>query len=292
MDGEREGPYDEIYLKPWLFEDRVRLFSLLIEQTHLFAPLSPSSALVAVNPLDPILNSTLHDENLLFGFLIQFLWQAKSGRLQLSPILGVSGYKISDRSWWAGVNFFLSVVPLYGAQKAGWNPLLNAIRIVSDPALPAKFLVNEEGPCPHVIEHWSQYFSMIGDIRRNHITTCPSGGVLSIGSDVRSHLSQLMWNAHNASVKYAVAILKDELEENAPEEQLFGLGWASLVATFAENNPIVTTRSRTKRVNETMFPPRILKLNDDLSDLSLEQQEFVLFMQSLSRTSNQALARL
>ena len=280
-----EIPSEFIHLNPWCFEDRIRLFALLIEQTHISLPSVPSMIAFAQDPLGLILNTSIHNDNLLFGFLIQFLWQAKSGRLCLHSRGDSKGFRISNKSWWAGVNYYLCVIPLFGAQKAAWNPILNAIKILPDPLLSApKFLSHKDGPflddrLAPLIDAWYLYFLKIRDYQ-------------ALKQNSLSELSGLMWNAHNASICYATSILTEELKLSSLDEQLFGMGWASMVGTFAETNPVITTRKKTEKANDLMFPPRILLSEDTLSDFSVPQQEFVKFMQALSSSSLKLNARL
>lgn len=194
--------------------------------------------------------------NLLWGLPLQFGWQMSSGRLSDMAVgqgRCAESLCVSPNSWWADMNYYLSVLPFLGALKAGLFPLLKHPVYISKPAnvsdvVKDKFCTSIE-ECtekhPEVINDWADFFAQVkgGSDDGNHDVTIA-----------------LMWKAHTTSILTAQPLFTEEVSLMSLPERKFGVGWALLVEFIA------TTYFQTNLNNtadqQTALPPRILRGSD------------------------------
>lgn len=167
-------------INPWLYLQRMGIFKLMEQYTQGY------------------FNSWGYNNtgNLLWGLPLQFGWQMSTGRLN-DMAVGQSRCTgspcVSPNSWWADMNYYLSVLPFLGALKAELFPPLKYPVYISKPAdvsdaVKDKFCTSiEECTEKHseVIKHWAEFFTRVkgGSEDDNHDVTIA-----------------LMWKVHTTSI--------------------------------------------------------------------------------------------
>ncbi|KAN0025106.1 hypothetical protein ACTFIV_009522 [Dictyostelium citrinum] len=114
---------------PWVFEDRLNLYSFLINSTNI--------------PIFGIDNSN----NCLHGLQLQFEWQNRSGRLEINQ---------------GDMNYYLSIIPYLSAMKMGLVPVVE-IQSIND----QRFCTTYEDCDQEVLGNWDNFFQQIINIRNN-----------------------------------------------------------------------------------------------------------------------------
>eukprot|EP01132_Coremiostelium_polycephalum_P003152 gene3152-3945_t len=183
--------------------------------------------------------------NFLWGLPIQFHWQFESGRLQ--TVLQSNGqYLVNEYSWWADINYYLSVIPYLSAAKYGLVPPVTFTPPQFNSA--SKFCLTHANCNQNVMAAWDSYFNAIVQLKSNpnYIT--------------KQQLLSIMWKAHSESVVFARGIFKPELDLFNAKERKFGNGWAH----FVEILDIVLFETNKTQVETlgTSLPSRMLKLLD------------------------------
>lgn len=91
---------------PWLYIDRLGIFKIMVVSTERYFSTWGFN----------------NSGNLLWGLPLQFGWQMTTGRLSVTTPTSHDLSRItrfSPSSWWADMNYFLSIIPFFGALKAG-----------------------------------------------------------------------------------------------------------------------------------------------------------------------------
>ena len=170
-------------IDPWNYLQRMGVYKLMIKQTELFFDFWGY-------------NNT---GNLLWGLPLQFGWQKTTGRLRDMRSnhgnAGCGDYCVSPNSWWADMNYYLSVLPFLGALNAGiFTPLKYPLHINKPPnvsdKVKQKFCTSvEECKAKHdeVIQDWTEFFRRIK--------------AASSASDHDATVA-LMWKAHTTSINH------------------------------------------------------------------------------------------
>lgn len=143
-------------INPWEYLQRMGIFKLMVQNTQGY------------------FNSWGYNNtgNLLWGLPLQFGWQMTSGRLRDMADTSDCNAKspcVSPNSWWADMNYYLSVLPFLGALNAGvFFPLKHPVYIpkpvnVSD-KVKQKFCTSIP-ECsinhPEVIRDWTEFFERV-----------------------------------------------------------------------------------------------------------------------------------
>ena len=174
-------------IDPWEYLKRMGIFKLMVQKTQGYFKSWGY-------------NNT---GNLLWGLPLQFGWQMTSGRLRdMDEIHGCNAksHCVSPNSWWADMNYYLSVLPFLGAINAGiFSPMKYPVYItppvnVSD-KVKQKFctsipecLVNH----PEVIADWTKFFKQVKD---NSFQSSSS----RFDPDKDATVA-LLWKAHTTSI--------------------------------------------------------------------------------------------
>jgi len=216
---------DSIIVDPWNYIDRMTLYKILLNFTE------PSMA--GFGPEN--------EQNVLWGLPLQHGWQMSSGRLwlggkdDLNQTMG-----ISPCSWWANMNYFLSVIPFVGAGQAGlyhenihymrpnYSKCVNASVIsktkhqAETPLLSGNFSLCQEDACSRLekeaIERWKVFFMEVTNVENN------------LSEDEALHL---MREAHIASIEAGILEPKPFLEYMSSTEFSFGQSVIRLVGLIA-----------------------------------------------------------
>ena len=176
-----------IIINPWDYLQRMGIFKLMVQNTQGY------------------FKSWGHNNtgNLLWGLPLQFGWQMTSGRLRdMAETQGCNAksHCISPNSWWADMNYYLSVLPFLGALNAGiFSPLEYPVYItppvnVSD-KVKQKFCTSIP-ECsmnhPNVIRDWTEFFERV---KGNSFQQ--SSSRFDPDKDVTV---ALLWKAHTTSI--------------------------------------------------------------------------------------------
>jgi len=251
--GEIDGQKKTI-IDPWVYLQRMGIFKLMVQNTK------------------PYFNSWGYNNtgNLLWGLPLQFGWQKSSGRLRNMVDSLDCGSCVSPNSWWADMNYFLSVLPFLGALNAGvFSPLKYPVYI----AKPANVDENvKQKFCTSVQECLKNY----GDVIRDWTEFFERVKVASSRSDQDATVA-LMWKAHTTSLLNALPLFTKEVNLLSVPERKFGVGWALLVEFIAATH--FQTNLNNTAAQQIALPPRVLVKGDeapDIKDLSPEQNRVIL----------------
>ena len=224
-----------VLIDPWNYLERMGLYKVLLDLT------APSMGHLGVN----------NSGNVLWGLPQQHGWQKASGRLDLGMKDRVStidlDVRISPCSWWAVMNYFLSVLPFLGAHKAGYmdhnlrfhftNPnyslCVQGSQPTDSPNELTKDIVRTSNRVQPVlcagdncsskekeaIHLWEVFFA--------HLRT----GQYPVSED---HTLKLMWDAHLMSIEAGLAVAEPFLDYMSESEAEFGVSWSGLVSFIAD----------------------------------------------------------
>lgn len=237
----------------WDYMGRMSLYKFLIEN---------------VNHCGWDANSRAHDKlylgNIIWGLPLQHGWQLSSGRLLTQENSTV----LTTKSWWADMNYYLSVIPYFGAVEAGLAP--NVV---------LKYNPDEERfcgrsiDCPDIVEPWTSFFALVQQTnntycRDNHdsqqdydVTRFPIAERcdFNLSYIVELHL-QSLWKAHIHSIATGLPLFETELASMAKPEADFGRSWAGLVDLIAES--LFPCNNSITNLLQNCLPHRILNDGD------------------------------
>ncbi|KAF2071379.1 hypothetical protein CYY_007295 [Polysphondylium violaceum] len=226
---------------PWIFQQRDLLYQNIIDATHI-----------------PSLFNADNSNNCLWGLRLQFHWQYNSGRLE------ATGSNINQQSWWADMNYFLSVIPYLAAMRANLVPQV-IITPPSDPMIASKVCTTFETCNSTMMARWYNFFETIVAHQNGSSSTTDS------------ELLEIMWMAHTESIHVALEKFDRELKLFSEKESKFGFGWANFVevisiVNFNTNFTQVTTLSAdlpNRMLKFTDFPPFITNMTKDMNNIVL-----------------------
>lgn len=233
-------------IDPWLYRHRLGMYRTLLRES---ASLHYGG--------DPWANP-------LWGLPLQLDWQRGTGRL----LNEANTSRISSLSWWANVNFLLSVVPfltavqasvLTGPSNATWS-----VRILPPGGSNAPSFCGTFQECstqfPNATLHWHTFMSRVSR---------GSGGGLPVAQAL-----QLLWEGHRASLHEGMPFAEPLLAHlpSGPERD-FGVGWGHLV-DFVAAMQVDCNFNQTNHLQAMTVPPRMLNSSDVapfIKDFSPEQ---------------------
>ena len=219
-------------IDPWNYLNRLGIYKILISSASTIMPFCSSSNV----------------SNILFGLASQFGWQYDSNRLFTN-----GSYQISNDSWWASVNYYLSVIPFLAAVDIGLIRQ-NSFRIVQRGAF-----CSDSDQCnrqvPEAMNKWRLFFTNI-----SQPNFCPTAELDEKAID-HCYLGP-MWSAHMASIESALPLVNSTLALlPSHNEQFFGLGWANLVGMVAMSREN-TNLTNVNQYQREFLPRRILTDDD------------------------------
>ncbi|NWI15205.1 LEG1H protein, partial [Crypturellus soui] len=218
--------------------------------------------------------------NILWGLPLQHGWQFHTGRLADPSSMTSSGYeavdllRISVRSWWACMNYYLAIIPFLGAVEAGlFGELPYEIEILPPEELRDDFCysVADCHSCiPKLMDEWKAYFES---------STTQSSFNLD---DALGHL----WKAHVASIAYALPKFQDRLIYLSDSEAYFGEDWASAVDFIAATH--FSTDFWNTNHFQAFLPQRMLVEGDVIPfiyDFTPQQNKVLFSLSALHETN-------
>lgn len=243
---------------PWVYGQRLGVYKELISRSDAVAPCVFRGAAPS-------------EENVLWGLPLQLGWQSQTGRL-FNSSQGLDS-PISPKSWWAGMNYQLALVPLLGAKLANLSALPSFQVLPPDGAGATAFCIDETnttdttqgcGAVAGALLAWKSYFSSLADVQARCVA----------GKETRDALLDetitTLWVAHTASLHEGMLLqfVQNQLVYIAAEEGNFGTSWANLVEflAFARFNPDFNGTGNL----QTLLPLRMLRSGDvapDIADL-------------------------
>ncbi|XP_036024481.1 protein LEG1 homolog [Onychomys torridus] len=220
-------------INPWVFTDRMGLYRILLTQTATyFARYGPEN-----------------EQNLLWGLPFQFGWQYKTGRLVDPTGETDCGYEpgdplcVSVDSWWADMNYFLSVLPFLAAVDSGILGISSdQIKILPPPLDQSKFCY-DVSDCRKLfgetMDKWTAFFKY-----------------MQLPSSDFEGLLKYLWTAHTSSLEYPLVVFADRYAYYSGQEAKFEENWAITVNYLAATY-LPTTMNRTYNFQKGL-PPRVL----------------------------------
>ncbi|ERE84100.1 putative UPF0762 protein C6orf58 like protein [Cricetulus griseus] len=175
-------------INPWVFTDRMGLYKILLSKTApYFAKYGPEN-----------------EQNLLWGLPMQFGWQYRTGRLVDPTGRTTCGYKTFDElcvsvdSWWADVNYFLSVLPFLAAVDSGILGISSDEFTILPPPLDESRFCYNVSDCKklvgEIMDSWTTFFQY-----------------MQLPSSDFDGLLQHLWAAHTASLEYPISVFADSV---------------------------------------------------------------------------------
>ncbi|XP_027258656.1 protein LEG1 homolog [Cricetulus griseus] len=220
-------------INPWVFTDRMGLYKILLSKTApYFAKYGPEN-----------------EQNLLWGLPMQFGWQYRTGRLVDPTGRTTCGYKTFDElcvsvdSWWADVNYFLSVLPFLAAVDSGILGISSDEFTILPPPLDESRFCYNVSDCKklvgEIMDSWTTFFQY-----------------MQLPSSDFDGLLQHLWAAHTASLEYPISVFADRYAYYSEQEENFEQNWAIAVNYIAAAY-FPTTLNRTNSFQKGL-PPRVL----------------------------------
>ncbi|XP_217725.3 protein LEG1 homolog [Rattus norvegicus] len=224
-------------INPWVLTDRMGMYRILLNETATyFARYGPEN-----------------EQNLLWGLPLQFGWQYQTGRLADPTGMTDCGKELEEslcvsvNSWWADVNYYLSVLPFLAAVDSGMTGLSpNQIMILPPLKDQMRFCYNVSdcrSALPKTMDKWRDFFQYM---------QLPS-------SDFDGLLKKL-WDAHTSSLEYPTRAFVDRYDFYSDQEANFGENWA-IVVYYLGAARLPTTLNRSHSFQRGL-PTRVLDDTD------------------------------
>uniref|UniRef100_A0A8C0H061 Chromosome 6 open reading frame 58 n=1 Tax=Chelonoidis abingdonii TaxID=106734 RepID=A0A8C0H061_CHEAB len=220
---------------------------------------------------------TMSGSNILWGLPLQLGWQYRTGRLADPSNVTTCSHGarqhlcISVRSWWASVNYYLSIIPFLGAMEAGFfGQLQHEIKILPPEEQRADFCYSTadcHSHIPKVMDAWKAYFEV------DHLFFFV-------------HTLHYLWEAHVVSIAYAVPKFRNSLKYMSGPEASFGENWANAVDFIAATH--LSADLQNTNYFQAFLPPGMLSEHDQapfISDFSPEQNKVLLSLCVLHKTN-------
>uniref|UniRef100_A0A8C6ZTH2 LEG1H protein n=1 Tax=Nothoprocta perdicaria TaxID=30464 RepID=A0A8C6ZTH2_NOTPE len=251
---------DKIVINAWNYRERLGAYKTLLNASaKYFSPFGSQNF-----------------ANILWGLALQHGWQFHTGRLADPSSVTSCGYQAGDllcisiRSWWACMNYYLSMIPFLGAVEAGlFGELPYEIEIIPPEELREDFcysVADCRSRIPKLMDEWKAYFE---------IPTTESSFSLD---DALHH----MWKAHVASIAHALPKL---IYLSDPEAN-FGEDWANGVDFIAATH--FSTDLWNTHHFQAFLPQRMLVEGDVIPfihDFSPQQNKVLFSLSALYNTN-------
>ncbi|KAM6181803.1 protein LEG1 homolog [Erethizon dorsatum] len=172
-------------INPWVFTERMGMYKILLKQTATyFAKFAPEN-----------------EQNILWGLPLQHGWQYSSGRLADPRRRTNCGYEsdrlcISIDSWWADMNYFLSVLPFLAALDSGIMEISpDEVTLLPPLKDQMRFCYDVSGchsSFPEIMSKWRAFFQYMQTPSRTF-----------------EYLLKYLWDAHTTSLKDTTKSFED-----------------------------------------------------------------------------------
>uniref|UniRef100_A0A8C7FAU4 Chromosome 6 open reading frame 58 n=1 Tax=Oncorhynchus kisutch TaxID=8019 RepID=A0A8C7FAU4_ONCKI len=244
-----------VTINPWNYLQRMSLYRILMGSTDKYM------ASMGTNETD----------SLFWGLPLQMGWKLRSGRL-VDPTGATTCGKegdpmcISATSWWACVNYYLSVIPFLAAvQKDVIGDGLIQVQ-VQTPAEAAEDYCTSYTECstkyPDLMAKWEEFFQTLKDVSASEISDF----------EKRDQILGVYWAGQQLSLNTASTSCRAKMSYYSSPEVSFAKNWMNsadyVAATYFQSN----------LNNSVLFmsplPSRVLQEGDsapNIADLSKEE---------------------
>ncbi|XP_010624073.1 protein LEG1 homolog [Fukomys damarensis] len=194
----------------WNYSQRLGMYKILLNQTtKYFEKFAPDN-----------------EQNLLWGLPVHHGWQYHTGRLADPTHRTGCGHRplehlcLSVDSWWADVNYFLSIMPFLAAAEAGILGISPDDVIFLPPPKDQKRFCSDVSSChasfPEAMKNWNEFYQ--------HVKS-PSSSF--------DDLLKYIWDAHFSSLKVARKNFQSRSKYYSKPEADFQRNWALFVDYLA-----------------------------------------------------------
>ncbi|KAM4692804.1 protein LEG1 homolog [Discoglossus pictus] len=258
-------------INAWNYIERLGIYKLLLNMSSPYLDMKEPS----------------NKRNILWGLPLQLGWQFHTGRLQDKSEQNTSGLKnedrthISERSWWACMNYYLSVIPFLGASDAGLFTEFPQIEISHPSEFSFDFCFNISdchSSASQAMTKWKAFFELIMAPRKLSNISVPP---LSTEED---EFLLYMWEAHVESISIALPRCSKRLQYLSTPEGNFGQDWATAVDFIAATHFPTNFESTNKF--QVFLPHRMLVDGDKapfISDFSDEENRVLAALKWIRR---------
>ncbi|KAM4816101.1 protein LEG1 homolog [Urocitellus parryii] len=247
-------------INPWVFSEKMGVYKILLNKTATyFAKFAPEN-----------------EQNLLWGLPLQHGWQYTSGRLADPSQRTDCGYEsdhlcVSVDSWWADLNYFLSVIPFLAAVDSGVLGISSdQIRFLPPPKDQTRFCYDVSGchsSFSEIMKKWIDFYQY-----------------MKLPTSNFDDLLKYLWDAHTISLKTSVKSFEDRYAFYSEKESEFEKNWIIAVEYIGASR-IPTTLIRVHK-SQKGLPPRILVDTDIapvISDFTVFQNTVLLGLSTVGK---------
>ncbi|KAI6071297.1 Protein LEG1-like protein [Aix galericulata] len=199
--------------------------------------------------------------NILWGLPLQHGWQFRTG-----------------------MNYYLAVIPFLGAVEAGlFREVPYEIELLPPEERKDDFcysVADCRSRIPELMDKWKAYFEYLQFTEQNAM------GPETFSSFILDDALHYMWNAHVASIAYALPKFQDSLRYLPDPEANFGEDWANAVDFIAATH--FCTDLQTTNNFQRFLPQRMLVEGDvlpSISGFSPQQNRVLLSMRALHKAN-------
>ncbi|XP_067272815.1 protein leg1a-like [Pseudorasbora parva] len=264
-----------VQINPWDYLQRMALYKLLINSTYPY--------MSSMGPGEK--------ENPLWSLPLQLGWKLKSGRLtDPSPgsasTCGLESSEpvcISPQSWYACINYYLSVLPFLAAVHTGVIGKGGVQVHIQVPAEAAQDYCSSYTDCstkhPDAMSKWQTFFQSLPQISESEDTDF----------NKKDQILGLMWAAEEESLQTASTACSERQKLYSSPEVGFGISWLRSAAYVAATNFHGSIEKSEKFM--VPLPSRVLQESDsppNIADLSTEENH-TLYIFSWMNSVNQLL---
>ncbi|XP_051500837.1 liver-enriched gene 1, tandem duplicate 1 [Myxocyprinus asiaticus] len=263
-----------IQVNPWDYLQRMALYKVLINSTNPYMrSMGPGST-----------------ENPMWSLPLQLGWKLRSGRLT-DPTLGSTStcglessepVCISPQSWYACINYYMSVLPFLAAVQTGIVGKGEIQVHIHVPAELAQDYCSSFTECstkyPDAMTKWQTFFKSLQQMSESEDTDF----------DKKDKILGLMWAAEEDSQTASFACSEKQKLYSSPEVQ-FGESWLNSAAYVAAAHFHSNIEKSEKFMDP--LPSRVLQESDsppNIADLSAEENH-TLYIFSWMTTVNRLL---
>jgi hypothetical protein len=111
-----------------------------------------------IDTMKVFIESNINPWSIVWGLPLQHGWQYSSGRLETDA----NSTSINIKAWWADMNYYLSVIPYFGAYEAGFAPKIVLATHTDD-----ERFCSSPSACRDVIKPWSDFFILLNETKND-----------------------------------------------------------------------------------------------------------------------------
>ncbi|XP_041952124.1 liver-enriched gene 1, tandem duplicate 1 isoform X1 [Alosa sapidissima] len=247
---------DEVTINPWEYLQRMGMYRLMLNHTNQYM------GCMGPGPND----------SPLWGLPLQLGWKLKSGRLVDPTAASTCGQEsgdpmcISPKSWWACVNYYLSVIPFLAAVQTGLIGDGDIKITVQSPPEGAEDYCTNFMDCfakyPDLMSKWETFFKTVKAVSESEATDM----------EKRNQIMSTMWAAQQASLQQATTSCSERQKSYSKPEISFAVSWVSS-ADYVSAAYFQSNMEKSRRFM-TPLPSRVLTDADsppNVPDLSAEE---------------------